>query len=183
MADAAPPTRLPEFQTDHPDIPGRRHAQGRGGHDRLERGQGHLAVAGQAHRGHEPRRQSRRSRRSDHQGCGDQVHRPHRSGSPGADPARCRARHGRGRAGAVAEDAGDDRPRHRQRLLLRLRQAGAVPPRRSRQDRKEDGARSSPGTRRSRRSSGAASRRRISSASAARTSRSSWSTPSPKTKS
>ncbi len=135
MADAAPHDSK-QITLTFPDGATRKVEAGTSG---LERGQGHLAVAGQAHGGDEPRRQARRPRRSHHQGRGDQVRRAHRPGSPGADPARCRARHGGSRAGAVAEDAGDDRPRHRERLLLRLRQAGAVPPRRSRQDRKEDG--------------------------------------------
>ena len=40
------------------------------------------------------------------------------------------ARHGRGRQGAVSRNAGDDRPRHRERLLLRLRaQRPRSPPR------------------------------------------------------
>jgi hypothetical protein len=48
---------------------------------------------------------------------------PRRSARAGADPARCRACDGRGRAGAVAGHAGDHRPGDRERLLLRLRQA------------------------------------------------------------
>ena len=78
--------------------------------------------------------------------------------------------------------AGDDRPRDRGRLLLRLRQAGAVPPRRSRQDREANG--------RDHRQERALHQgglepqegARSSSASAARTSRSSSSTPSPRTR-
>ena len=46
-----------------------------------------------------------------------------RSARAGTDPPRCRARAGRGRAGAVAGHAGDDRPGDRERLLLRFRQA------------------------------------------------------------
>ena len=67
-----------------------------------------------------------------------QDHHPHRPGSAGADPARRRARDGGGGAVAVARHPGDHRPGDRERLLLRLRQAGAVPSRRSRQDRSQD---------------------------------------------
>ena len=50
----------------------------------------------------------------------------------------CRARDGGGRAGAVARHPGHHRPRDRERLLLRLRQGGALPPRRSRAHRGQD---------------------------------------------
>ena len=93
------------------------------------------------------------------------IRRPHRPGSAGADPARRRARDGGSGAGAVAGHAGDHRPRDRERLLLRLRQAGAVPSRRSRQDRSEDARDHRRRTRPSRRRSGAASRPRSSSGS------------------
>ena len=66
-----------------------------------------------------------RPRRSDHRRRQDQIHRPHRPGSARADPARRRARDGGGGAVAVARHAGHDRPGDRERLLLRLRQAGA----------------------------------------------------------
>ena len=143
--------------------------------------QGHLSVAGQAHRRHAARRRPGRPRRPHHQGRDDQLRLAHRSGRAGADPARRRARDGGSRAGAVARHAGDDRPGDRERLLLRLRQGRAVPSRTISARSKRRCTRSSPRTRPSPRRSGRATRRRRRlRARWASTSRSSSSTRSPK---
>ncbi len=92
----------------------------------------------------------------------------------------CRARDGRGRAGAVARHPGHHRPRDRERLLLRLRQGGALPPRRPRAHRGQDARDRRPqralhqGALEPRATPRPSSRRRAS------CSRSSWSTRSPR---
>ncbi len=68
----------------------------------------------------------------------DRIRLPRRCARAGADPARLRACAGGGRAVAVAGHAGDDRPRDRERLLLRLLPQRAVHAGRLRRDRKED---------------------------------------------
>ena len=83
---------------------------------------------------------------------------PRRPARAGADPPRHGPRAGRGRAGTVARHAGDDRPGHRERLLLRLRRATSRSrPRTSRSSRRRC-ARSSSATSPSPRRSGRATR-------------------------
>jgi hypothetical protein len=83
----------------------------------------------------------------------DRDRHPRRPARAGADPARLRARAGRGGAGAVSGHAGDHRPGDRERLLLRLR-----PQRRRSRPRicrhREEDARDHRATRRSPRRSG-----------------------------
>ncbi len=112
------------------------------GVNRPRRCRADIQIARQEGRGDEARRQGRRPRRADQGRRRDQF-------VSRADPeALPMIRHDAAHVMAEAVQslwpgAGDDRPGDRERLLLRLRQAGAVPPRRSRQDRGEDGARSS----------------------------------------
>ena len=68
----------------------------------------------------------------------DRVRHARRPARARADPARRRARAGRGGAGAVARHAGDHRPGDRERLLLRLLPQRAVHARGFPGDREED---------------------------------------------
>ena len=122
----------------HPDISGRQQAALQGRHHRRRAGRLHLQVARQEGGGDGGRREARRPGRPDRGRRLRQDRHPHRSRGAGADPARRRARDGGGRAGAVARHPGHHRPRDRERLLLRLRQGGALPPRRSRAHRGQD---------------------------------------------
>ena len=127
----------PEHES-HPHLPRRRQTRISQGHHRPRYRQGHLALAGQAHGGDGARRRGRRPRRSDRTRCENRIHRPRGCPRAGTDPARRRPRAGRSGAGAVARHAGDDRPRDRERLLLRLLPQRAVHAGGFRRDREED---------------------------------------------
>ena len=107
---------------------------------------------------------------------------PRRSARAGTHPPRCGACAGRGRAGAVAGHAGDDRPGHRERLLLRLRPQRALHARRLPGHREEDARDHRP--QQALHQGGLVARQapRRSSPTRARATRSSWSMPSPRTR-
>ena len=97
-----------------------------------------LEIAGQEGRRLRARRHRARPLRSARQVRQGRDRHPRRSARAGAHPPRCRACAGRSRAGAVAGNAGDDRPGHRERLLLRFRPQRAVHAGRFPGDREED---------------------------------------------
>ena len=154
--------------------------QYRGRHHRPRDRRRHRQVARQAHRRHGARRHGGRPCRSDRQGRQDRVPHPRRSARAGADPARCRARAGRGRAGALSRHAGDHRPGDRERLLLRLRPQRALHAGGFRRHRGEDARDHRARTSRSPRRSGRARRPSRCSPTRARPTSSSSSTRSPK---
>ena len=150
-------------------------------HHRPRHRQGHFAVARQAHGRHGARRQARRSRRSDRARRQDRVSDPRRPARARADPPRCRACAGRGRADAVARHAGHHRAGDRERLLLRLLPQPAVHAGGFRRHREEDAR--DHRARQTLHQGGVVARRGEATCSATRAScsRSSWSTPSPRT--
>ena len=150
-------------------------------HHRPRHRQGHFAVARQAHGRDGARRQARRSRRSDRARRQDRIPDPRRSARARAHSPRRRARARGSRADAVARHAGHHRPGDRQRLLLRFLPQPAVHAGGFRRHREKDARDHRARQTLHQGSVVARARRRKSFATRANCSRSSWSTPSPKT--
>ena len=123
---------------DHPHLSRRRPARISKRHDRPRDRQEHLAFARQAHGGDGAGWHACRPQRPHRERCEDRVGQPRGYARAGIDPARLRACAGGSRAGAVAGHAGDDRPRDRERLLLRLLPQRALHAGRFCRDREED---------------------------------------------
>ncbi len=151
-------------------------------HHRTRHRQGHLALAGQAHRRHGAGRHRRRPRRPDRARRQDRIRQSRRPARAGIDPARRRARARRGGAGALARHAGDHRPGDRERLLLRFLPQPAVHAGRPPRHREEDEGDHRPRQTLHQGSVVARQGEGRPSATWASSSRSSWSTPFPKTR-